>query len=132
MSRMRFLIIEGAMGTGKTSVAGHLIKKATANMQDMASIVYLNASITYAPLKAEEKTMPTTVEDNIAHLERICDTLTWLAEAAALYGTTDQWCCVDSLHITQCLRPGLLSIRQAMDFDARLKKIPRNVSEITC
>ena len=61
-----------------------------------------------------------TVDANLHHLERIVGTVEWLH--ASVQEHTRPWCfvLVDTLHLTHCVRPGVVKWNDVEPFDRRL------------
>jgi hypothetical protein len=64
-----------------------------------------------------------TVDKNTRHLERIVSAIGWLQ--AGVREHTRPWCfvVVDTLHLTHCVRPGVVNWSDVEPFDRRLAEI---------
>jgi hypothetical protein len=115
------LLVEGTSGVGKSTLIDALIRNhaATAKSRKIRSLVHLAQSHTYGPLAVRED-KGLTVDDNVRHLERIASMLEWLH--ASVQEHTRPWCFVviDTLHLTHCVRPGVVKWNDVESFDRRL------------
>jgi hypothetical protein len=64
-----------------------------------------------------------TVDANLRHLERIVGIFEWLH--ASVQEHTHPWCfvLVDTLHLTHCVRPGVVKWNDVEPFDRRLSAV---------
>jgi hypothetical protein len=115
------LLVEGTSGVGKSTLIDGLIRRhvGTASPRKIRSLVHLAQSHTYGPLAVRED-KGLTVEDNVRHLERVVSMMEWLH--ASVQEHTRPWCfvVVDSLHLTHCVRPGVVKWGEVEAFDQRL------------
>jgi len=116
------LLVEGTSGVGKSTLIDALIRRhvGTASPRKIRSLIHLAQSHTYGPLATPEDKGTLTVEDNVRHLERIVSTMEWLH--ASVQEHTRPWCFVviDALHLTHCVRPGVVKWSDVEAFDQRL------------
>jgi hypothetical protein len=116
------LLVEGTSGVGKSTLIDALIRSHTAAAapRKIRSLIHLAQSHTYGPLAMPEDNGSLTVDDNVRHLERIVGTLEWLH--ACVQEHTRPWCFVliDALHLTHCVRPGVVKWSDVEVFDRRL------------
>ena len=116
------LLVEGTSGAGKSTLIDGLIRRhvATANARKIRSLVHLAQSHTYGPLAAPEDSGTLTVDENVRHLERIVSLMEWLY--ASVQEHSRPWCFVviDALHLTHCVRPGVVKWTDVESFDKRL------------
>jgi hypothetical protein len=121
-SPFKALLVEGTSGVGKSTLIDALIRShtATAPARKIRSLVHLAQSHTYGPLAGPEDKRTLTVDENVRHLERIVSGLEWLH--ASVQEHTRPWCFVliDALHLTHCVRPGIVQWRDVEPFDRRL------------
>jgi Cdc6-like AAA superfamily ATPase len=115
------LLVEGTSGVGKSTLIDALIRRhvSTAKPRKIRSLIHLAQSHTYGPLAVlEDKTL--TVHENARHLDGIVKYLEWLH--ASVQEHDKPWCFVviDTLHITQCVRPGVVGWADVASFDQRL------------
>ncbi len=115
------ILIEGTSGVGKSTLIDALIRRHVerASPRKIRSLVHLAQSHTYGPLAvAEDKGL--TSDDNVRHLERIVSMTEWLH--ASVQEHARPWCFVviDSLHLTHCIRPGVVKWSDVERFDRRL------------
>jgi hypothetical protein len=116
------LLVEGTSGVGKSTLIDALIRSHTmaAAPRKIRSLIHLAQSHTYGPLAVPEDKATLTVGENVRHLERIVSTLEWLH--ACVQEHTRPWCFVliDALHLTHCVRPGVVKWADVEAFDRRL------------
>jgi hypothetical protein len=121
MTPFKALLVEGTSGIGKSTLVDALIRRHLANCppRKIRSIVHLAQSHTYGPLAIHED-QGLTVAQNLQHLDRIVSTLEWLH--ASVQGHTKPWCFViiDTLHLTHCVRPGVVKWADVEAIDRRL------------
>lgn len=119
------LLVEGTTGVGKSTLIDALIRRhvASAPPRKIRTLVHLAQSHTYGPLAAAEDRGALTVADNLRHLERIVSHLEWLH--ASVQEHSKAWCVVviDTLHLTHCVRPGVVQWNDVARFDQRLAAI---------
>jgi hypothetical protein len=118
------LLVEGTSGVGKSTLIDALIRRHVDSVKPrkIRTLVHLAQSHTYGPLAAlEDKGL--TVDANLRHLERIVGTIEWLH--ASVQEHTRPWCfvLVDTLHLTECVRPGVVKWNDVEPFDRRLAGI---------
>lgn len=123
--RARLLVIEGVPGLGKSTILDRLFRRRVAESDDrrLRTLVHLTQAHTYGPLALGEDAGTLTSSDNIEHLERIVGGLEWLARAVAAEERTKCFVLVDCLHLTHCLRPGVVTWTDVAAFDRRLAAI---------
>jgi hypothetical protein len=87
------------------------------------TLIHLAQSHTYGPLAVPEDDGTLTVDENVRHLERIIGTIEWLH--ASVQEHTRPWCfvVVDSLHLTHCVRPGVVKWNDVEPYDQRLASL---------
>ncbi len=125
----RILLVEGVPGTGKTSVINSLVRRYVESATLIRSLLHLTQAHTYFPLSPDDPARPDDaaraplLAQNIAHLERIFDLISWLASTVSYEQRKIFFCTIDTLHITHCFRPGLLSWEQVASFDRRLAEL---------
>jgi len=91
----------------------------SAGPRKIRTLVHLSQTYTYGPLAPAEDNGTLTVADNLRLLERITGLLEWLY--LDLKGSDRQsLALVDCLHLTHCLRPGVLDWDDATPIDHRL------------
>ena len=118
------LLVEGTSGVGKSTLIDALIRRhvSAAKPRKIRTVVHLAQSHTYGPLALRED-RGLTVDDNLRHLERIVGTAEWLH--ASVQEHTRPWCFVliDTLHLTHCVRPGVVKWNDVAPYDARLARL---------
>ena len=118
----RALLVEGTSGVGKSTLIDALLRRqvAAAPARKIRTLVHLAQSHTYGPLAVPEDRGTLTVDENLRHLERIVSHLEWLH--ASVQEHSKPWCFVviDTLHLTHCVRPGVVVWEDVAPFDQRL------------
>jgi GTPase SAR1 family protein len=119
------LLVEGTSGAGKSTLIDALIRRhiGASKPRKIRSLIHLAQSHTYGPLAPLEDRETLTVADNVRHLERIVGMLEWLH--ASVQEHQRPWCFVviDTLHITHCVRPGMVKWADVAGIDERLAAI---------
>jgi len=125
MVPFKALLVEGTSGVGKSTLIDALIRRhvGASLPRKIRTLVHLAQSHTYGPLAESEDDGTLTVEANRRHLERIVGTIEWLH--ASVQEHTRPWCFVliDTLHLTHCVRPGVVKWSDVQPFDRRLALI---------
>ncbi|HEX5725014.1 MAG TPA: hypothetical protein VFX98_06085 [Longimicrobiaceae bacterium] len=118
----RLLLVEGVAGIGKSTVLDHLARRHLAEAEErrIRTLLHLTQAHTYGPLAPAEDAGTLTRAACTAHLERVVGWLEWLA--ASVRGERQVKCfvLVDTLHLTHCLRPGVVRWSEVEGFDRRL------------
>jgi hypothetical protein len=116
------LLVEGTSGVGKSTLIDTLIRLHvnSAPPRKIRTLVHLAQSHTYGPLAVPEDCGTLTVAENQSHLERVVSHIEWLH--ACVQEHSKPWCFVliDSLHLTHCVRPGIVQWSDVAPFDDRL------------
>lgn len=124
MGEFHALLVEGVPGIGKSTLIDTLIRRhvSSAEARRIRSFVHLSQTHTYGPLAPVEDAGTLTVDANRRLLDRIVQTLEWLRSDLQF---SDKPCfiLIDSLHLTHCLRPGVLTWPDALPIDSRLAAI---------
>jgi hypothetical protein len=122
MTSFKALLVEGTSGVGKSTLIDALIRLHIQSSQPrkIRTLVHLAQSHTYGPLAVPEDCGLLTVEANRRHLERIVATIEWLH--AGVQEHARPWCFVliDALHLTHCVRPGIVQWSDVEEYDRRL------------
>jgi hypothetical protein len=125
MVPFKALPVEGTSGVGKSTLIDALIRchVDSAKPRKIRTLVHLAQSHTYGPLATPEDKGTLTVDANQRHLERIVGTMEWLH--ASVQEHTRPWCfvLVDTLHLTHCVRPGVMKWHDIESFDRRLSAV---------
>ena len=110
---------------GKSTLIDALIRRhvSASKSRKIRSLVHLAQSHTFGPLAVPEDHGALTVEQNARHLERIVGLIEWLH--ASVQEHTRPWCfvVVDTLHLTHCVRPGVVKWPDVEPFDQRLAAV---------
>ncbi len=118
------MLVEGTSGVGKSTVIDALIRRHVdgAVPRKIRSLTHLAQTHTYGPLAPAEDCGTLTVAQNCVHLERIVATLEWLHDAHE-HSPVPSFAIVDTLHLTHCLRPGIVAWPDVEPYDRRLAAI---------
>lgn len=124
MGDFHALLVEGVPGIGKSTLIDALIRRHvdSSDARRIRSFLHLSQSHTYGPLAPAEDRGSLTVEANLQLLDRIAQTLEWLHDDLQ-YSGKPCFVLIDSLHLTHCLRPGILKWEDAAPIDRRLAEI---------
>src|SRR5215210_291625 len=116
------LLVEGIPGIGKSTLIDALIRRHvnSAAPRQIRSLVHLCQAHTLGPLAAKEDDRTLTVENNLHHLEHVLSQIEWLWNSVRDHQRQSCFVLIDTLHLTHCLRPGLLTWEEAAAFDCRL------------
>jgi|SRR5579872_391739 len=116
------LLVEGTSGAGKSTLIDALIRRhvGASPPRKIRSLIHLAQSHTYGPLAAGEDNGTLTAEEYIRHLEGIVRHMEWLH--ASVQEHTHPWCflLIDALHLTHCVRPGVVKWNDVSRFDERM------------
>lgn len=122
MTPFKALLVEGTSGVGKSTLIDALLRHHVTNSppRKIRSVVHLAQSHTYGPLAIPENLSALTVAENLQHLDRIVSHLEWLSRSVQEH--TKPWCFVilDTLHLTHCVRPGIVQWSDVAPIDRRL------------
>jgi hypothetical protein len=112
------LLLEGICGAGKTTLAGRLSRDACE--RGLPPLEVVPQSVTYGPLVPFEDAGTLDDRRNRDHLDRVVDRLADRVQRGHRL-------VVDSLHLTQLVRPGCLSAESFHTIDARLLELGARV-----
>jgi thymidylate kinase len=125
MTPFKAMLIEGTSGVGKSTLIDALIRRHVNSSapRKIRSPVHLAQSHTYGPLALREDQGALTVEANQRHDGRIVSMIEWLHKSVQEH--TKPWCFVliDTLHLTHCVRPGVVRWNDVEQFDRRLAAV---------
>lgn len=119
----KMLLIEGTSGIGKSTLIAALWKKYFAEHRKIRSFLHLTQAHTYGPLAGAEDSQTLTSQQNCIHLQNIYKLLEWLASSVELEHKPKFFCLADTLHITHCVRPGVVTWGEVAGFDKSLSAI---------
>ena len=85
--------------------------------------MHLTQANTYGPLAIDEDHNTLTKEMNIAHLDNIFKLLNWSVTSLKTEHKIKFFGIIDTLHLTHCVRPGVIEWNDIRDYDAKLKGI---------
>ncbi len=122
MTPFKALLMEGTSGVGKSTLIDALIRRhvESTTARKIRTLVNLAQSHTYGPLAIPEDNGTLTADENLRHLERIVGMIEWLHTSVQEHARP--WCfvLVDTLHLTHCVRPGVVKWNDVEPFDRRL------------
>jgi len=115
----RIVIVEGTSGVGKSTLIDAVLRKYVFEHKKIRSLMHLTQAHTYGPLAAAEDNLTLTKEMNQSHLLQIQKMLKWSVEAVEEEHKPKFFCMIDTLHITHCVRPGVIKWAdvEACDFE---------------
>ena len=124
MGEFYALLMEGVPGIGKSTLIDALIRRHvdSSDRRRIRSFLHLARTHSYGPLAPAADRNTLTLEANLQLLERIAQTLEWL-HADLQHSAKPCFVLIDCLHLTHCLRPGILTWDGAAPFDLRLAMI---------
>lgn len=124
MGEFHAMLVEGVPGIGKSTLVDALIRRHvdSSDPRRIRSLLHLSQTHTYGPLAPAEDRGLLTVTENLELLDRIARTLEWL-NADLRHSDKPCFVLIDSLHLTHCLRPGIVTWEDAAPFDRRLAEI---------
>jgi len=89
----------------------------------LRTLLHLTQAHTYGPLAPAEDSGTLTVADNVRHLDQVVGTLEWYSNALTSESTPKFFALIDTLHLTQCHRPGVVVWSDVATADARLAQL---------
>lgn len=124
MGEFHAMLVEGVPGIGKSTLIDALIRRHvdSSDPRRIRSFLHLSQTHTYGPLAPAEDRDSLSVDANLNLLDRIARSLEWL-HADLRHSDKPCFVLIDSLHLTHCLRPGVLAWEDAVPIDRRLAEI---------
>jgi hypothetical protein len=118
----RVLVVEGVCGAGKSTLVDALVRKYVGEQpaRKLRTLLHLTQAHSYGPLAVDEDRGTLTAQKNVAHLEAVVALLEWQVRALTAERTPKFFAIVDTLHLTQCHRPGVLTWTEVAAIDRRL------------
>ncbi len=122
MQPFKALIVEGTSGAGKSTLIDALLRRHIESRapRKIRSLVHLAQSHTYGPLAIAENGGTLTVAQNLAHLDGIVAHLKWLHSSVQEHDRPWSFAVLDTLHLTHCVRPGVVAWQDVITIDSRL------------
>jgi hypothetical protein len=119
------LIVEGTHGIGKSTLIDALVRHHIEQRprRKIRSFVHLAQSHTYGPLAPSEDAGTLTIEKNVTHLDAIVRHVEWLSASVRTARPHFCFVIIDTLHLTHCVRPGIVSWNDVTGIDTRLKAL---------
>ena len=119
------LLVEGIPGIGKSTLIDALIRRHvnSAGIRQTRTLVHLCQAHTLGPLASAEDAGTLTIKDNVNHLEHIVRMVEWLQRSVQDHKRQSCFVLIDTLHLTHCLRPGIMTWEDAATFDRRLARL---------
>lgn len=116
------LLVEGIPGIGKSTLIDALVRRHvnSAAVRQTRTLVHLCQAHTFGPLAPAEDAGTLKAEDNLNHLERIVSIIEWLQRSVQDHLRQSCFVLIDTLHLTHCLRPGVITWEETAAFDRRL------------
>ena len=124
-NRSRLLLVEGVPGIGKSTLIDRLLRGYVAEEEGgkLRTVLSLAQTHTYGPLAAGEDQRTLTSRQCLDHIAHIVSWLEWLVASTRGEVRTKTFLLVDTLHLTHCLRPGVVRWEDVTIFDRRLADI---------
>jgi hypothetical protein len=116
------LLVEGVCGVGKSTLVDALLRRYVTSQpaRRLRTVLHLTQAHTYGPLAWREDAGTLTAADNATHLESVVSMLEWQVGAVAGAAVRKLVAVVDTLHLTHCRRPGVITWSEVAPFDRRL------------
>jgi hypothetical protein len=121
MQPCKIVLVEGTSGVGKSTLIDALLRRhlEASRPRKIRSMLHLAQSHTYGPLaRAEDNGL--TVAQNLVHLDRIVSQLEWFHASVQEHDRPWAFAIFDTLHLTHCVRPGVVAWPHVSPIDARL------------
>jgi hypothetical protein len=116
------LLVEGTSGVGKSTLIDALLRRQVGAVppRKIRSLLHLAQTHTIGPLAKAEDAGTLTVADNTRHLDRIVSLAEWLRAGTQEHSRPMCFVIIDTLHLTNCVRPGVVRWADVVGFDRRL------------
>jgi hypothetical protein len=124
MDKFHALLVEGVPGIGKSTLIDELIRRHVSSCEPrrIRSFLHLAQTHTYGPLAPAEDAGTLNADANLRLLDRIVGMLEWLHNDLR-HGDKPCFVLIDSLHLTHCLRPGVVTWSDVAPIDRRLAMV---------
>ncbi|MBV9389334.1 MAG: hypothetical protein JOZ78_23170 [Chroococcidiopsidaceae cyanobacterium CP_BM_ER_R8_30] len=122
VNQFKALLVEGIPGIGKSTLLDALLRQHVdaAQPRRIRTLLHLAQSHTHGPLASAEDTGTLTVSENQQHLERIVSIVEWFHACVQEQTIPKCFVLIDCLHLTHCVRPGVVTWSDVAGFDRRL------------
>ena len=119
------LLVEGVPGLGKSTLLDQLLRRhvAGAAPRRLRTVLHLTQAHTYGPLASDEDAGTLTRQASFDHLQRIVTALAWLTQSLQNESKPKCFVVIDCLHLTACLRPGVVQWSDVESLDHELAAI---------
>jgi|WetSurMetagenome_2_1015567.scaffolds.fasta_scaffold177810_2 hypothetical protein len=124
-SQAQVLLIEGVPGIGKSTILDSMLRSYIEGEAEgkLRTVTSLAQTHTYGPIAVREDLGTLTKEENLNHLDYVVTWLEWIAKNSKNQHRPKSFLLIDTLHLTQCLRPGVVKWEDVISFDRRLTGI---------
>ena len=124
-NQTRLLLVEGVPGIGKSTILDRMLRIYVEGEAEgkLRTVTSLAQTRTYGPLALGEDLGTLTKEENLNHLDHIVNWLEWIAKNSRDQHRPKSFLLIDTLHLTHCLRPGVVKWGDVISMDHRLTAI---------
>lgn len=123
LKHSKLLIVEGIPGVGKSTLIHELMRRHISESKKVRTFLHLTQAHTYGPLAAAEDNHTLTAAENLTHLTNLVSMLKWYSNVLAREKVPKFYGLIDTLHVTHCFRPGVLSWGDVSSVDSELADI---------
>lgn len=116
----KVILVEGVSGIGKSTLIDTLLQTYIQEHRSIRTLLHLTQAHTYGPLAPYEDLETLTVDKNLSHLRSITSFLSWYMRSLLCETTPKFYGLIDTLHITHCFRPGIVTWEDVKEIDQQL------------